>query len=842
MDIRTKTNLKKVLYAMRYKLFFLILFFSIAFGSLFYVHKILIEKTHLSGAAMAHSYTIEQEKNFRAYTTALQFAGEELEALITKRNINSFNMSVYDILANLKKLFSESEIVPYAIVNRYAFFLDPEDEKKANSMDNNKVHWFDQVLSANGEIICTTAYKNRLTHEFVVTIAKQINDLDIVIAIDISASDFKDADNEYVLPENSYYYLTDQEGTILYTSNKKADYALLKEFAANVVKNIKKAKDKKISEINSDGEKRTIYYNISSNGWISFISIPDSYLVKDITRIGAGGLIVLIVFLIITIFTTVREVTLNQNIDKYTETIRVLGNHYYAIYRINFIKDTYEMIKDTQLKNKNIPTQGKLDDFIQNVSKYIEDSAKQDFIDSFSAENIKKLVSQRIHDYGGDYKKETADGEYQWVGVRLLFDESLYGDEAVLCFRSLDEEKKAQLQQLDLLKDALENAHQSEQARNMFFSSMSHDMRTPLNAIIGLSDLAQNVINDPQKIADYLNKITISSKHLLDLINDILEISRLEQGKMNVERKEINLKTCIEENILLFQTRAVQEKKNFTVNIDIQDCTVFADPFRINQIMNNLLSNAFKFTKEGSSISVKVKQLGQENFAKYQFEIADTGIGMSRQFMEKLFIPYERETRFGTKNIQGTGLGTTIVKNIISHLGGEIHVKSEEGKGTVFTFTLPFEIVKQKSIKTEQPADEKKQQNILKGKHVLLAEDNNINMEITSELLSMCEMEVTKAWDGQEAFTVFKNSEQGYFDIVLLDMQMPKMDGCEAAKAIRSLNRPDARKVPIIAVTANAFAEDFAATSAAGMDAHISKPIDFSLLCKTIQEQLGKTV
>lgn len=840
MDLRTKANLKKVLYAMRYKLFILIVFFSIAFVSLYFVHKILIEKTHLYGQAMAHSYAIEQEKNFRAYTTALQFAGEELETLIVKRNVHSVHSSVYDILSGLKKLFKNSEIVPYAIVNRYAFFLNPEDEKAANALDNSNVGWFDQVLSANGEIVCTKAYKNRLTDEFVVTIAKQINNLDIVIAIDILASDFKDMANEKTLPENSYYYLTDQEGNVLYSSNKAMDNEYLKDFARSVIKESDQAKNKKISIVNANGEDRTIYYKVSGNGWVSFINIPDSYLEKDIYRIGMGGLVLLIIFLIITIFTTVREVMLNQNIDKYTETIRVLGNRYYAIYRINFINDTYEMIKDSQLKSKNIPSSGKLDDFIQSVSRFIEDSAKQDFIDSFSAENIKKLVSQRIHDYGGEYKKETAGGKYQWVGVRLLFDESLYGDEAVLCFRSLDEEKKARLQQLDLLKGALENARQSEQARNMFFSSMSHDMRTPLNAIIGLSDLAQNFINDPKKIADYLNKITISSKHLLDLINDILEISRLEQGKMSVERKEINLKNCVEESILLFQNKAAQEKKNFTVTIDIHDCIVRADPFRINQIMNNLLSNAFKFTKEGDSVSVKVKQLGQENFAKYRFEIADTGIGMSKQFMEKLFIPYERETRFGTKNIQGTGLGTTIVKNIISHLGGEIRVKSEVGQGTVFTFTLPFETVKQESILSEQSAEQNNQHGILKGKRVLLAEDNNINMEIANELLSMCEMEVTKAWDGQEAFTIFQNSEPGYFDIVLLDMQMPKMDGCEAAKAIRSLDRPDARKVPIIAVTANAFAEDFSATTAAGMDAHISKPVDFALLCKTMQEQLSK--
>lgn len=486
---------------------------------------------------------------------------------------------------------------------------------------------------------------------------------------------------------------------------------------------------------------------------------------------------------------------------------------------------------------KNIPPAGKMDDFMRSVSQDIEDSAKQDFIDNFSAENIKKLVAQRIHDYGGDFKKKTASGEYQWVGVRLLFDESLYSDEAVLCFRSIDEEKQAQLQQLDLLKTSLDNARQSEQARNMFFSSMSHDMHTPLNVIIGLSDLAKNHINDPGKTEEYLNKITISSKHLLDLINDILEISRLEQGKMNVEKKQINLKTCIEESAALFQTKASQEGKIFIVDLEIQDYFVFSDPFRLNQILNNLLSNAFKFTKEGDKIILKTKQLDQGNFAKYKFEISDTGIGMSKEFLEKLFIPYERETRFGTKNIQGTGLGTAIVKNIISHLGGEIRVTSELGKGTAFTVTLPFETTKQQPLESKNEETPLQQKN-LKGKRVLLAEDNAVNMEIAGELLSMCDMEVTKAWDGQEALELFKNSPPHYFDILLLDMQMPRMGGCDAAKAIRLLEREDAKSVPIIAVTANAFAEDFAATSAAGMNAHVSKPIDFALLCKTMLELL----
>lgn len=834
MDIKKADNIKKILFAMRYKLLLLGVFFLLSFISLFFVQGLLIEKTHLYGSQMAHSYSIEQEKNFRAYTVALQFAGEELTQIISRRNTT--NSNIYDILKNLQSLFKNSRILPYAVIYEQTFFIDPKHEAIMANVNIKDIEWYERVINAKGKVICTNAYKSRLTGNSVVTLAKQINNQNIIIAFDILSDEFKDLDNAGILPENSHYYLSDEEGNLLYTTDKREDLSALKQQVKNTVNKLHDIKPQQINLFENNTEKRTIYYTISSNGWISFISVPHSYLVKDIYHIGVGAFIFLIIFLVITIYTTYREIKLNQNIDRNTETIRVLGNHYYAIYRIDFINDTYEMIKDTQLKVKNIPSCGKLEDFIQSVSKFIEDSAKQDFIDNFSANNIKKLVAQRIHDYGGDFKKKTSSGKYQWVSVRLLFDESLNSNEAVLCFRSIDDEKQAQLQQLDLLKTSLENAHQSEQARNMFFSSMSHDMRTPLNAIIGLANLAQNHVNNPEKIEEYLNKISISSKHLLELINDILEISRLEQGKMNVEKKQINLKTCIEESAVLFQTKASQEGKIFIVDLEIQNYTVFSDPFRLKQILNNLLSNAFKFTKEGDKITLRAKQLGQGNFSKYQFEIIDTGIGMSQQFLEKLFIPYERETRFGTKNIQGTGLGTAIVKNIISHLGGEIHVSSELGKGTAFTIILPFETVKQsvESKEENSPVNGK----TLKGKRVLLAEDNAINMEIAGELLSMCEMEVTKAWDGQEALTLFKKSSPNYFDIILLDMQMPVMGGCEAAKAIRQLDRTDAKNIPIIAVTANAFAEDFAATAAAGMNAHVSKPLDFTLLCKTMLDLL----
>lgn len=837
MDLTAKKNIKKILFAMRYKLTLLALFFIFSFIALAYVQTILIEKTHLLGREMARSYSIDQEKNFRAYTTALRLAGEDLERVINRRSSDVISASVYEVLQNLQKTFRLSDILPYAIINNKVFFLDPETEKKANKFNIKNVEWYELVTQAGGEVICTNAYRNRLNGQFVITFAMQTELNEVIIAFDIFPKDFKDLDNSDILPDDCYYYLFDQTGTLLYSTFKKLSSTDRNSYAATIFETAHSSPDKEYSFnlVRPDGAKRTVYFSSSSNGWLSVVTLPHSYLMKDIYHIGAGAFFILFIFLAITTYTTLREVQLNQNINRTSDTIQVLGNSYYAIYRMNFIQNTYEMIKDASPEPKRIKPKGSYDKLLSVISKNIEPSTIQEFIDNFSAEHIKFLISQKTYNYGGDFKKKFGKRDYQWVNVQLLFDEKLDNDEAVLCFRFIDDEKQAQLRQLELLRSSLESAHQSEQARNMFFSSMSHDMRTPLNAIIGLSELAHSHIGEPQKITEYLNKITISSKHLLDLINDILEISRLEQGKMNVEKKQINLKTCVEECIAIFQTRSVQEEKHFVTEFSLQDNMVYGDPFRLSQILNNLLSNAFKFTQKDDTVTLKVKQLGKNNFTKYQFEITDTGIGMSKEFLEKIFVPYERETKFGAKNIQGTGLGTAIVKNIISHLGGEITVTSELGKGSSFTVTIPFETVKNTAEDQEQKAEKESSVNFLEGKKVLLAEDNMINMEIGTELLSMNGIEVVQAWDGQEAVDIFKNSEPFYFDFILMDMQMPNMSGCEATEIIRAMDREDAKTIPIIAVTANAFAEDFAATSAAGMNAHISKPIDFALLTKTME-------
>ena len=366
-------------------------------------------------------------------------------------------------------------------------------------------------------------------------------------------------------------------------------------------------------------------------------------------------------------------------------------------------------------------------------------------------------------------------------------------------------------------------------------------MRTPLNAIIGLTELAHRDLGDAEKTADYLRRIDQSGRQLLTLVSDILDISRMESGKVSFTSERMDLARTLADAMATFEIQALEQGKTLTADVRVPDPYVYGDPMRLSQVMNNLLSNALKYTNPGDAISVTVRQEDRGDVGSYKIVVADTGIGMSEDYLPHLFELYAREQRFGTSQTVGTGLGMPITKSLVTQMGGSIEVESQLDEGTTFTVTLPFSpapaddasaCAATPAVAAEMP--EGGEAEVLRGARVLLAEDNEINMEISTELLSGAGVEVIQAWNGREALDAFAASEPGSIDAILLDMKMPEMDGCEAARAIRALDRDDAHDVPIVAVTANAFAEDVAATTAAGMDAHVSKPIDFTVLCHTL--------
>lgn len=397
-------------------------------------------------------------------------------------------------------------------------------------------------------------------------------------------------------------------------------------------------------------------------------------------------------------------------------------------------------------------------------------------------------------------------------------------------------------QQLRELERAEKAAFRANQAKSEFLSSMSHDIRTPMNAIVGFASLLSRDADNPVKVLEYTRKISSSSQHLLGLINDILDISKIEAGKTVLNLTDENMSDLIENIDSIIRPQMKSKKHVFEVIIkDLKHEQVVMDKLRLNQILLNLLSNAVKYTPEGGHVSFTIQELEQyaRTLAHFRFIVADNGYGMSPEYVKKIFQAFTREEDSVTNKIQGTGLGMAITKNLLDLMGGKITVESEKGKGSVFTVDLELQIGDQERKPHQHPETElSDKQNILEGMHILVAEDNEINAEILTELLDMEGATCEIYENGRLAVDAFGRSAVGQYDLILMDVQMPLMNGYEATKAIRNLSHPSALTIPIIAMTANAFAEDIREALDAGMNAHAAKPIDMAVLAQTVQTVL----
>ena len=387
-------------------------------------------------------------------------------------------------------------------------------------------------------------------------------------------------------------------------------------------------------------------------------------------------------------------------------------------------------------------------------------------------------------------------------------------------------------------------AHERSKAKTVFLSNMSHDIRTPMNAIIGYINLAKEDNVSHEELKEYLGKIEASSHHLLALINDVLEMSRIESGKIELEKTPLNLKAFFDEIRDLFTTQMSEKGINYSVDTaQIRNEYVYCDKNRLNRMLLNLLSNAYKFTPTNGEVSVKVIQTNtsEPEKASYEIRVKDSGIGMSDEFAQKVFEAFEREKDSTVDTIQGTGLGMSIVKGIVDLMGGTIEVNTKKGSGTEFVINLSFLIQTEEDIKKNY--EDEKQKNLAKvdftGKRVLLVDDIQVNRMISAKLLEKSGFAVETAENGQEAVDKVKDAKAGYYDVILMDIQMPVMDGYEASAAILKLNDKEKASVPIIAMTANAFAEDKKRALDAGMKGHIAKPIDIKNLLDTLSEILS---
>jgi len=387
------------------------------------------------------------------------------------------------------------------------------------------------------------------------------------------------------------------------------------------------------------------------------------------------------------------------------------------------------------------------------------------------------------------------------------------------------------IQENEQLEVRLSAAEEASKAKTFFLSNMSHDIRTPLNAIIGYTTLANHDGVTYEEKSGYVDKIGMASRQLLEIVNDVLDMSRIESGKFSLEPARVNLENCIQEASDLVRTQLAAKKIELSVSCDVSHKWVMCDKVMLDRALMNLLCNAGKFTEENGSVSLQLKELSSgDETGSYEIRVKDTGIGMSPEFVERLFIPFERERTSTVSRIQGTGLGLAITKNIVDMMGGNITVQTEKGKGTEFTITVDFPLAEPEEEICSNVEDEIS----FEGMRALLVEDNMVNMEIAQMLLAQAGFLIETAENGEIALEMTAASEHGYYDVILMDIQMPVMDGYMATKAIRNL--PDTRlaSIPIIAMTANAFQEDKKKAEEVGMNGHITKPLDIPSMKATL--------
>ena len=405
--------------------------------------------------------------------------------------------------------------------------------------------------------------------------------------------------------------------------------------------------------------------------------------------------------------------------------------------------------------------------------------------------------------------------------------------------KEMEESNKKLKKAKDITTEALQTAENANKAKTDFLSNMSHDIRTPMNAIIGMTSLIRHDAGNKAKVIEYADKIDISSQHLLGIINDVLDMSKIEAGKTVFKYTDFSILDFITELNTIFHSQI--DEKNQTLTIikeNIRHEWVNGDQVHLMQIFSNLVSNAVKYTQEGGKIQFLVEECETKSsvYAKYRFLVSDNGMGMSADFKDTIFDAFTRAESSMTNKIQGTGLGMAITKNLVEAMGGTIDVESELGQGSCFEVLIDLRIAEDRFVSSaEQAEKDEPAGNVLKGMRFLCAEDNELNAEILMELLKIEGAECTICENGKRVLEAFEQSAPGDYDMILMDVQMPVMNGYEATKAIRRSSHELAKTIPIIAMTANAFSEDIQHSLAAGMNAHVSKPIEMKVLEKTIR-------
>jgi signal transduction histidine kinase/CheY-like chemotaxis protein len=537
-----------------------------------------------------------------------------------------------------------------------------------------------------------------------------------------------------------------------------------------------------------------------------------------------------------------EEVRLKREMDMINKLNNALACDFSTIFSVDLrdgIMHIHKLNRFLNASKFNFPDEVPLDTFFeQYVNTYVEEEYRDEFLKIVSLENLRRRIYSGDNNISIRFRAKPNDaGEENFEAIVLPVDPNDPHTMVVGC-KCIDKLIAREEHDKKMLMESRKQAEAASKAKTSFLFNMSHDIRTPMNAIMGFTNLLGRCQDDPERRSDYIKKIDKASRVLLSIINNVLEMARIEKGTVHLDETVWHAQLFNDTLFTLFEDMMAQKRIEFTHVVDVQHSNVFCDPTKLREIFLNIVSNSYKYTPEGGKIEMRTIELpsDREGYALFRTIITDNGIGMSKEFLPHLFEEFSREHNTTQGGVEGTGLGMSIVKRLVEIMGGTIEVESEVGVGTTVTITIPHRISDSSAMVSRMgvqmdPA-------LFRGKRVLLVEDNELNAEIAIEILKEMEFEVEHANDGQQCMDMLDNVPSDYYDIILMDIQMPVMDGYETTRAIRALYDNVKANIPILAMTANAFAEDRIQAFSCGMNAHISKPINVVELMKALASNL----
>lgn len=844
--MRTSVKLKSVSMTKTFAVILILIIILLLFLAISYK---LIHSAEQIGIDYVNSFTSSAEKVINKHATILESGASSLSYLMkknyTEKDIQEWMHNYIDYIENT---IGTKGIDVFGIIN--GKLISGQGRLDNVTKPINEMLFYTEALKHKGKIFYSEIYTDIVNGEKVFTLSISLNDGKDVLALDIFP---KQLGTRWLLdmslPKNTSYFLTDSKGEIiLLASPIEQPLNYFESVIKTVISKIYSGQNNYNSAfhhiIDLEGKKSSLFYNFTLNNMIVILTIPQSVLytlsldimVDDIVSFIYKYIEIFIGISFIILLIIVRVVKLNKMVKYQNQSIQALGNSYVAIFRVNLNTDKYISIKKSEFNYSKIAFKGDYASLLSSFNSVMDKETRDEFNKYFSIDNIRKLSKENIHEFGGDFKWDV-NGNASWLNVAVLFDSFLSSDDALICLKNVDNERKKQLENMQLLASNVNDMQNNIKINKQFYSSVSHDMRTPINGIFGLIKLLKLNIENKEKVIEYADKIQVSANLLKSLVDDIVEQMKSEQFHKEQDIVEFNIHKDIETILDVFKVQAETENKTFNIYFNVEVENVLGDYNKLCHIINNLLSNAFKYTNVDDEIYLGIKQIGFGNSLLYQLTVKDSGVGMSKSFLKRIFEPFSREKMFNDKKVQGTGLGMSIVLDRVKSMSGNIKIESSIGEGTEIIITLPF--TKPVYDNDDIIDNDEYNENILENLNVLVVDDDKVNMEILKELFKYKKINIIEAYNGKEALDIIKNLEEDSIDIILMDMQMPVMDGCETAINIRSMQRKDMQNIPIIALTANAFSEDMQATSKAGMNAHITKPINYNILFRTIYQLIA---